>query len=62
MASMGGGHLDPEPTIRLLKTHINRLLQNICVGEGLSKIGVKADLQQRISISTFGQPPPASSS
>ncbi|KAL2067874.1 hypothetical protein VTL71DRAFT_15972 [Oculimacula yallundae] len=50
MASMGGGYLDVEPLVRQVKYggYVNKLLQNICAGEGLSKLGVKADLQQRI--------------
>jgi len=50
MASMGGGPLDPEPLIRLVKSvgMVNRLLQQILGAEGESKTGVKADLQQRI--------------
>ncbi|KAH7321470.1 PINIT domain-containing protein [Rhexocercosporidium sp. MPI-PUGE-AT-0058] len=50
MASMGGGYLDVEPLVRQLKHggYLNRLLQNICAGEGISKLGVKADLQNRI--------------
>lgn len=55
MASMGGGYLDPEPLVRQLRHggYLNRLLQNICAGEGLSKLGVKADLQNRIIDSRF---------
>merc|ERR1712093_964808 len=55
MASMGGGYLDPEPLCRVVKGggFLNRTLQNICIGEGLSKLGVKAELQQRIIDSTF---------
>ncbi|KAE8450116.1 hypothetical protein EG329_006897 [Mollisiaceae sp. DMI_Dod_QoI] len=50
MASMGGGYLDPEPLIRSTKTSglLNKQLQQICAYEGLSKIGVKAELQNRI--------------
>ena len=50
MASMGGGQLDPEPLIRLVKSAgmVNRTLQDILNAEGQSKTGVKADLQQRI--------------
>jgi hypothetical protein len=48
MASMGGAYLDPEPTARLVKTYVNKFLQQICVGEGMSKFGVKAELQNRI--------------
>ena len=52
---MGGGYLDPEPLCRVVKGggFLNRTLQNICIGEGLSKLGVKAELQQRIIDSTF---------
>jgi len=45
---MGGAYLDPEPTARLVKTYVNKFLQQICVGEGMSKFGVKAELQNRI--------------
>lgn len=47
---MGGGYLDPEPLIRSTKTLglLNKQLQSICAFEGLSKIGVKAELQNRI--------------
>ncbi|KUJ20160.1 uncharacterized protein LY89DRAFT_612304 [Mollisia scopiformis] len=50
MASMGGGYLDPAPLIRSTKTPtlLNKHLQSICAFEGLSKIGVKAELQNRI--------------
>ncbi|CZT05813.1 related to E3 SUMO-protein ligase pli1 [Rhynchosporium agropyri] len=50
MASMGAGYLDVEPLVRQVKYggYVNKLLQNICASEGLSKLGVKADLQQRI--------------
>ncbi|KAH8821519.1 PINIT domain-containing protein [Xylogone sp. PMI_703] len=50
MASMGGGYLDPEPVVRMVKNTglINRLLSQICQYEGLKSTGVKADLQQRI--------------
>ncbi len=56
MASMGGGYLDPEPLIRSTKTSglLNKQLQQICAYEGLSKIGVKAELQNRIIESGFG--------
>jgi hypothetical protein len=45
---MGGAYIDPEPTARLVKTYVNKFLQQICVGEGMSKFGVKAELQNRI--------------
>ncbi|KAJ5033460.1 uncharacterized protein L3040_008575 [Drepanopeziza brunnea f. sp. 'multigermtubi'] len=50
MASMGGGSLDPEPLIRQVRLggYVNRLLQSICGVEGISKVGVKAELQNRI--------------
>jgi E3 SUMO-protein ligase PIAS1 len=52
MASMGGGayHLPWEQVSRTLKSAgmVNRVLQQICVTEGLNKAGVKAELQQRI--------------
>lgn len=50
MASVGGGYLDPEPVIRLVKNNglINRVLSQICQHENLKASGVKADLQQRI--------------
>ncbi|KAK0100982.1 SUMO ligase siz1 [Cadophora gregata f. sp. sojae] len=50
MASMGGVYLDSEPLCRIVKGggFLNRTLQTICGGEGLSKLGVKAELQQRI--------------
>ncbi len=50
MASMGGGYLDVDPLIRKVKGGgmVNRILQQICGGEGLNKYGVKAELQQRI--------------
>ena len=52
---MGGGYLDPEPLCRKVKGggFLNKTLQTICTGEGLSKLGVKAELQQRIIDSTF---------
>jgi hypothetical protein len=53
MASMGAAYLDPEPTARLVKTYVNKFLQQICVGEGMSKFGVKAELQNRIIDSMF---------
>lgn len=51
MASMGGGYLDAEPLIRLVKSSglLNKQLQSICTFEGLPKLGVKADLQSRIT-------------
>lgn len=50
MASMGGGYLDPDPTIRRLKGNgiVNKILQLMLVHEGLSKYGVKAELQDRL--------------
>ncbi|CAL3965913.1 hypothetical protein PZA11_002731 [Diplocarpon coronariae] len=50
MASTGRGYLDPDPLIRIVKSggYVNRLLQNICSGEGLKTFGVKAELQNRI--------------
>lgn len=58
MASMGASYLDPAPLIRTVKHggYINKLLQNICVGEGLSKLGVKAELQNRIVESMYSHP------
>lgn len=55
MASMGGVYLDAEPLIRMVKSggYVNRLLQQICTGEGVSKLGVKAELQNRIIESKF---------
>lgn len=49
MASMGG-YLDPEPLIRMIKNTgmINKALKQICISEGLSKVGVKAELQNRL--------------
>ncbi|KAE9374368.1 MIZ zinc finger protein [Stipitochalara longipes BDJ] len=48
MASISAYELDA--TVRKVKGTgmVNRLLQLICVGEGLPKYGVKADLQQKI--------------
>jgi hypothetical protein len=57
MASMGGAYLDPEPTARLVKTYVNKFLQQICVVEGMSKFGVKAELQNRIIDSMFNPQP-----
>lgn len=47
----GGGYLDSEPLIRLVKSSglLNKQLQSICTFEGLPKLGVKADLQSRIT-------------
>ena len=44
------GYLDPEPVARMVKSPgmINRILQQICVAEGMNKAGVKAELQSRI--------------
>jgi hypothetical protein len=59
MASMGGGQLDPEPLVRLVKNSgmLNRTLQSICSSDGLNRNGVKAELQQRIIDSTSrGEP------
>jgi E3 SUMO-protein ligase PIAS1 len=41
---------DVEATIRKVKGTgmVNKILQLICVGEGLTKYGVKAELQQKI--------------
>ena len=49
MASMVGS-LDPDPLVRRVKSSgmINKLLQNICTAEGISKAGVKAELQSRL--------------
>jgi E3 SUMO-protein ligase PIAS1 len=49
MASMVG-YLDPEPVARMVKSPgmINKILQQICVAEGMNKAGVKAELQSRI--------------
>ena len=46
---------DVEATIRKVKGTgmVNKILQLICVGEGLTKYGVKADLQQKIIDSEF---------
>jgi hypothetical protein len=48
MASMGGYELDA--TIRKVKGAgmVNKILQQICKGEGLTIYGVKAELQQKI--------------
>jgi hypothetical protein len=55
MASMGGGHLDPDPLFRLVKSSpmLNKILAAICKAEGLPYAGVKADLQNRICESEF---------
>jgi E3 SUMO-protein ligase PIAS1 len=47
---------DVEATVRKVKGTgmVNRILQLICVGEGLTKYGVKAELQQKIIDSEFG--------
>ena len=44
------GSLDPDPLVRRVKSAgmINKLLQNICIAEGISKAGVKAELQSRL--------------
>lgn len=41
---------DVEPLVRRVKAPgmVNKLLQNICVAEGLNKTGVKAELQSRL--------------
>lgn len=58
MASMVG-YQDVDPLVRRVKSSgmVNRLLQNICMAEGISKAGVKAELQSRLiesrSISSF---------
>lgn len=51
MASMGGGHLNAEPVLRLVKgaAMLNKILASICKAEGLPSAGVKAELQSRIS-------------
>ncbi|TQS38966.1 hypothetical protein Golomagni_00520 [Golovinomyces magnicellulatus] len=50
MTSIDGANLNPEPVARLLKNGrmVNRILASICGQENLSKIGVKAELQNRI--------------
>ncbi|POS82731.1 hypothetical protein EPUL_003542, partial [Erysiphe pulchra] len=50
MTSIGTGNLNPEPIARLVKNGriVNRILASICGQENLSKIGVKAELQNRI--------------
>jgi E3 SUMO-protein ligase PIAS1 len=54
MASMQG-YLEVDPLVRRLKSAgmINKFLQNICIAEGVSKAGVKAELQSRLIESTF---------
>lgn len=44
------GRLDPEPSVRIIRTggYLNKQLIAICASEGLNKVGVKAELQQRI--------------
>jgi hypothetical protein len=51
----GGGFLDPEPSVRLVKNGgmLNNTLKSICSSEGLKTNGVKAQLQNRIIESTF---------
>jgi E3 SUMO-protein ligase PIAS1 len=41
---------DVDATVRKVKGTgmVNRILQQICAGEGLTKYGVKAELQQKI--------------
>jgi E3 SUMO-protein ligase PIAS1 len=58
MASMGGGHLNPDPLYRLVKGSpmLNKILASICKAEGLASGGVKADLQQRICDSAYHIP------
>jgi E3 SUMO-protein ligase PIAS1 len=58
MASMGGGHLDPDPLFRLIKGSpmLNKILAAICKAEGLPSAGVKAELQNRICDSEFHPP------
>jgi hypothetical protein len=55
MASMGGGHLDPDPLFRLVRSSpmLNKILAAICKAEGLPSAGVKAELQTRICDSEF---------
>lgn len=47
---------DVDATVRKVKGTgmVNRILQQICAGEGLTKYGVKAELQQKIIDSEFG--------
>lgn len=58
MASMGGGHLDPDPLFCLVKSSpmLNKILAAICKAEGLPSAGVKAELQNRICDSEFSSP------
>ena len=51
----GGGFLDPEPFVRLVKNGgmLNNTLKSICSAEGLKTNGVKAELQNRIIESTL---------
>jgi hypothetical protein len=51
MASMGGGPLEPEPLLRLVKSGpmLLKVLTAICKAEGLQSTGIKATLQGRIS-------------
>lgn len=48
MASISSYEVDA--TVRKVKGTgmVNRILQQICAGEGLTKYGVKAELQQKI--------------
>lgn len=51
MASMGGGPLDAEPVLRLVKSSrmLNKQLQEICKSETIKCANLKkADLQARI--------------
>lgn len=64
MASIS--HYEVEATIRKVKGTgmVNKILQQICVGEGLAKNGVKAELQQKIidselSLVVITQPRPS---
>lgn len=63
MASMGGGHLDPDPLYRLVKSSpmLNKILAAICKAEGLPSAGVKAELQNRICDSAYSSPSNATS-
>lgn len=47
---MGGSLLDPEPLVRTVKDGgmLNKTLVLICAADGLSKAGVKLELQTRI--------------
>lgn len=56
MASMGGGPLDPEPLIRMLKSQrmLNKYLTAICKAEKIPCAGAtKLTMQQRIQQSTL---------